>query len=202
MFPDFEPNHGLRCLYIEVIRLDDEYVRYLVSMDAATLEDLMTRHGQDVWNYAHFMTKNRSMADDISQDVFIQAYRHVTSFRGEASIKTWLLKITRNTSYNYLRSAFIRRVLLVDHVLAGRHDSSAEQAFIDQEAANEVWRQVYQLPTKYREVLVLHAGHQLGMREMAQILNVPEGTVKSRLFSARKRLSALLQKEEFANESI
>lgn len=192
----------LRCLYSEVMRLDDEYVRYLVRMDAAKLEDLMARHGQDVWNYAHFITKNRSMADDITQDVFIQAYHHVTSFRGESSLKTWLLKITRNISYNYLRSAFIRRVLLVEVVKTSGFDASAEQAFIEQEAANVVWRQVYQLPTKYREVLLLHARHELGINEMAQILNIPEGTVKSRLFTARKRLSALLAKEELYVESI
>ncbi len=182
--------------------MGDDYVQYQVSMDEATLEDMMMRHGQDVWNYAHFLTKNRSTADDIAQDVFIQAYRHVTTFRGESSVKTWLLKITRNISYNYLRSAFIRRVLLVDAVRTSDHDRSAEQAFIDQEAANEVWRQVYRLSAKYREVLLLHARHQLSVIEIAQILNIPEGTVKSRLFTARKRLTALLAKEELQVESI
>lgn len=182
--------------------MGDEYLKYLVNMDDAILEDLMKRYGQDVWNYAHFKTKNRSMADDITQDVFIQAYHHITYFRGESSVKTWLLKITRNISCNYLRSAFIRRVLLVDVVRTRDYDSSAEQAFIDREATNMIWRQVYRLPTKYREMLLLHAKHQLSINEIAQILNIPEGTVKSRLFTARRRLSALLQKEEFIHESI
>ncbi len=181
---------------------EDEYVQYLTSMDADTLEDLMTRYGQDVWHYAHFVTKNRSMADDIAQDVFIQAFRHVAAFRGESSLRTWLLKIARNISYNYMRSAFIRRVLLVDAVRFNEAGSSAEQAFIEQEAANEVWRLVYQLPVKYREVLLLHARHQLGLGEIAQILAIPEGTVKSRLFTARKRLTVLLAKEEWQIESI
>lgn len=57
-------------------------LKYLSEMDPFTLDVLMTQHGQEVWNFAYFLTKNRSMADDITQDVFLQVYRHVTAFRG------------------------------------------------------------------------------------------------------------------------
>jgi RNA polymerase sigma-70 factor (ECF subfamily) len=173
--------------------LSDEYLQYIVDMDPYTLENLMERFGQDVWNFAYFLTKYRSMTDDITQDVFLQAYLHVTSFRGEASVKTWLLKITRNISYNYRKSAFFRKVLLVDVVLSKDNNQSAENAFIEKEASNDVWRQVFTLPTKFREVLVLHAKYQLSLMEIAQVLKIPEGTVKSRLFTARKKLSILLK---------
>ena len=133
------------------------------------------------------------MADDITQDVFLQAFRHVTSFRGEASVKTWLLKITRNTSYNYRKSAFFRKVLLVGAVTSKEYNRSAEQSFLEKEATHEVWKQVFNLPTKFREVLVLHAKYHLPLSEIAQILKIPKGTVKSRLFGARKKLSILLK---------
>ncbi|MHA7966962.1 RNA polymerase sigma factor [Paenibacillus sp. CAU 1782] len=165
-------------------------------MDPLTLESLMTKYGQDVWNYAFFITKNRVMSDDITQDVFIQVYRHVTSFRGEASVKTWLMKITRNISYNYRNSAFFKKVFLIN-IVSDEHYHSAEQSFIEKEATNAVWTQVFNLPTKYREVLVLHAKYQLSLKEIADILKIPQGTVKSRLFAARKRMSVLLKKEEF-----
>ncbi|WP_342671748.1 RNA polymerase sigma factor [Paenibacillus oryzae] len=176
--------------------MSHDSLKHLTEMDPLTLESLLTRYGQEVWNYAFFITKNRVMSDDITQDVFIQVYRHVTSFRGEASVKTWLMKITRNISYNYRNSAFFKKVFLIN-IVSGEHNHSAEQSFIEKEATNAVWEQVFNLPTKYREVLVLHAKYQLSIKEIADILKIPQGTVKSRLFTARKKMSVLLKKEEF-----
>lgn len=82
-----------------------------------------------------------------------------------------------------------------------RAGGSAEQDFLEREAVNEVWRQVFHLPAHYRSVLVLHAKHQLTIPEIAQVLQIPEGTVRSRLFTARKRLTNML-KEEWSHESI
>src|SRR5690554_4692947 len=115
--------------------VSDDYLQYMISMDSSTLEELMVQYGQEVWNFAFLLTTNRSMADDITQDVFLQVFRHITSYRGEASIKTWLLRITRNISYNYRKSAFIRKVLLVDVIVHKEVNSSAEQSFLEEEAA-------------------------------------------------------------------
>ncbi|MFC3747319.1 RNA polymerase sigma factor [Paenibacillus sp. GCM10012306] len=176
--------------------MDDDYLKYAAPMDANTLESLMREYGQEVWNYAYLICRSRSMADDITQDVFLKAYRHLASFRGEASVKTWLLRITRNLSYNYRNSAFFRKTLLLDVIIPNGNQRSAEQAFLDEEATNEVWRQVFCLSAKHREVLLLHARHQLSLAEIASLLGVPEGTVKSRLFTARQKLSKLLKEDE------
>lgn len=168
---------------------------YLAEMNEDVLADLIKQYGQEVWNYAYFVTKNRAAADDITQDVFIQVFKHVTSFRGESSVKTWLLKITRNISYNYRSSAFIRKVLLVDIIVSKGVGRSAEQSFLEQEASNDIWRLVMSLPTKYREVLVLHAKYQLSLKEIADVLQIPEGTVKSRLYHARKRMTELMKED-------
>ncbi|QHW35092.1 sigma-70 family RNA polymerase sigma factor [Paenibacillus rhizovicinus] len=164
-------------------------------MDTSILEELMQRYGQDVWSFAYSLTRSRMMADDVAQDVFLQAYLHVASFRGESSAKTWLLKITRNISLNYRKSAFVRKVLLIDAVIPKQQEHSAEQSFLEREASNEVWRQVLRLSNKYREVLVLHAKYQLSLPEIADVLKIPQGTVKSRLFGARKKLSLMLTED-------
>lgn len=176
--------------------MSESALAYLTEMNEDILSDLIEKYGQEVWNYAYFVTKNRSMADDISQDVFIQVYRNISSFRQESSVKTWLLKITRNISYNYRSSAFIRKVLLVDIITPNGSNHSAEQAYLEQEATNDVWKLVMSLSTKHREVLVLHAKYQLSLKEIANILQISEGTVKSRLHNARKRMVELM-KEEF-----
>ncbi|WP_245586039.1 RNA polymerase sigma factor [Paenibacillus pinihumi] len=175
--------------------MDYDYLKYAASMNPDMLESLIRDYGQEVWNYAFLIGRNRSLADDITQDVFIRAYRHLDSFRGEASVKTWLLRITRNLSYNYKNSAFFRRTILPGRIIPNGQQRSAEQAFLDEEATNEVWRHVFSLPAKHREILLLHARHQLSMTEIASLLGIPEGTAKSRLFAARQKLSRLLKEE-------
>ncbi|PRX63442.1 RNA polymerase sigma-70 factor (ECF subfamily) [Cohnella sp. SGD-V74] len=175
-------------------------MKHAASMDAETLESLMRDYGQEVWNYAYLICRDRAIADDIVQEAFLRAYRHFASFRGEASVKTWLLRITRNLSYNYRSSAFIRRALLLDRIVPGGHHRSAEEAYLDEEATNEVWRRVFRLPAKHREILLLHARHQLSLGEIASLLGIPEGTAKSRLFGARKKLTSLLKEDEGAHE--
>jgi RNA polymerase sigma-70 factor (ECF subfamily) len=182
--------------------LSSKYLQYVTEMDPLTLDQLMKEYGQDVWNFAYFICKNRDMTDDITQDVFLQAYRHVSSFRGEASVKTWLLKITRNISYNYRHSAFFRRVILMDTVKPTEQQLSAEEAFMEQEISNDVWKTVLQLSPKLREVIVLDAKYELSTREISRILGISEGTVKSRLFRARKKMFHMLNEEELANENI
>ncbi|ANS76246.1 RNA polymerase subunit sigma-70 [Paenibacillus yonginensis] len=181
--------------------LNEDYMKHLANMDTNTLEHLMDHFGQDIWNFAYSLTKNRSMADDIAQDVFLQAFLNIASFRGEASVKTWLLRITRNVSYNYRKSAFFRRVLLVDVIRSRGQGNSAEQSYLEHEATNEVWRKLLSLPTKYREVLLLQAKYGLSLAEMAHILQIPEGTVKSRLYTARKKMFSLL-KEDYCYETV
>ena len=170
-----------------------EYVKYISETDdaEALLGELMTAYGREVWNYAYCIVRSRDMADDITQDVFLKVYRHIRSFRRDSSVKTWLLTITRNTAFDYRRSAFIRKVTLTDWLEDRKDDRSPEREVLEREALDEIWRMVLKLPVKYREALILFAHHQLSMKEIAEMLGVTEGTVKSRLFHARQKLAKM-----------
>ncbi|WP_159888177.1 RNA polymerase sigma factor [Paenibacillus puerhi] len=173
-----------------------DYLKYLSdSTDKKEiLNELMTAYGKDVWNYAYSITRKWDQADDITQEVFIKVYRNLYTFRSESSVKTWLLAITRNMTLDYRKSAFLRKVTLVDAFSAREEQaaaSSAEREVLERMTLNEVWDLVLKLPVKYREVLILFAHHQLSMKEIANVLGVSEGTVKSRLFHARGKISRL-----------
>ncbi|CAG7644069.1 ECF RNA polymerase sigma factor SigM [Paenibacillus solanacearum] len=174
-----------------------EYLKYLTetSDKKAIVSELMTAYGKDVWNYAYSITHKRDQADDITQEVFIKVFRNLYTFRSESSVKTWLLAITRNMALDYRRSAFLRRVTLVGflHTSAeqGKSTSGAEAQVMEKLAVGDMWNLVMKLPAKYREVLILYAHYQLSMKEMAEVLGVSEGTVKSRLFHARGKISKL-----------
>lgn len=175
-----------------------DYLPYLGSdADARQiLHDLMTAYGDDVWNYAFLLCKRTDLADDITQDTFLKAYRHLSSFRGQSSVKTWLFTIARNTAFDYRKSGFFKRVLLSDAIEHRGSHPSAEAEAMDVIISHELWEHVMNLPVKLRESLILYAHHQLKIREIAQLLELSEGTVKSRIFKARLKLTQMIGERE------
>ncbi|VTR59486.1 RNA polymerase sigma factor [Actinobacillus pleuropneumoniae] len=164
-----------------------------VNDPSTLLSGWMESFGQDVWNYAFFLTKRKDAADDISQDVFLRAYKHWNDFEGRSSVRTWLLTITRNLSLNYLKSSFMTRVSLTGWITSKQTGPSAEKEFMDAAAVSQIWKCVMELPPKYREVLILEFHYQLPRKEMAQLLGLSEGTIKSRLHRARARMETMLK---------
>lgn len=175
-----------------------EYLKYMTETTdkRAILKDLMDQYGNDVWNYAFSLTHKWEQADDITQDVFLKAYRHLHTFRCESSIKTWLLAITRNAVKDLRKSAFFRKVTLVDLIPFREVHPSAEHEAIENQAVSDIWKKVLQLPVKYREVLILYGHHQLSMKEIAELLDVSIGTVKSRLHHARMKVIQIKEVED------
>ncbi|RIE03121.1 RNA polymerase sigma factor [Cohnella faecalis] len=156
----------------------------------------MASYGQEVWNLAYLLTRKHEMADDITQDVFLKAHANIRAFRGDSSIKTWLLTITRNLAINSLRTAFMRKVTLVAWVMPQGAGPSAEQEAMDNEWTSRVWLNVLKLPVKLREVLVLHAKYEMSTKDIAKMLQLSEGTVKSRLSRARSKMSEYRRESE------
>ncbi|AEI45884.1 RNA polymerase sigma factor [Paenibacillus mucilaginosus] len=173
----------------------EEYLRHAAGLDVLDFRGIMDLHGQEVWNYIYFLTGKADAADDLSQETFIRAYRYISTFRGESSLRTWLLKIARNLVYDYRKKSWFRRVLLMERVLGDRKGRSAEEEYFSLQLTDEIWTVVAGLPLKMREVLLLDAVHELSQKEIAEMLNISVGTVKSRIHRARAKLSEQLQKE-------
>jgi RNA polymerase sigma-70 factor (ECF subfamily) len=115
-------------------------------------------------------------------------------------VKTWLLKITRNTAYSYRRTAFFRKTELRAEV-SGPKSRWAEDEFLEMHLENEIWRSVLRLPAVYREVLVLSAQQQLTTAEIVETLGITEGTVKSRIHRARAKAAKLMKGGVFNEEN-
>ncbi|XEC95409.1 sigma-70 family RNA polymerase sigma factor [Paenibacillus tarimensis] len=182
---------------LEVNGVQFEYLKSVTGgLDKnAVLEDLMTVYGQDVWNFAFFQTGRREIADDVAQDVFVKVYERLYTYRGQASVKTWLLAITRNTARDAMRSAWMRRVRAMPAWFQRETYPSAEREVMDQLVTENIWAEVMSLPRKLREVLLLHIHHGLPLKEIAVLLEISEGTVKSRLHRARAAINRKLSAE-------
>jgi len=182
--------------------VDFDHLRYAVGkLDRdEILDQLMLTYGKDVWNYAYFLTRRRDLAEDITQDVFVKVYRNMNTFRGTSSVKSWLFSIARHTALDYMKSAWMRKVTLLPSWFRREAHPSAESEWLCREEQREVWQAVMELPRKQREPLLLYAHYKFSIREIAELLHLTEGTVKSRLHRARaamnRRLDAAARREE------
>jgi RNA polymerase sigma-70 factor (ECF subfamily) len=176
--------------------MSHDYLKYVSSIQSVSLYDLMHEHGQDVWNYAFLLTKNHHVSDDIAQEVFLQAFLHITSFRGQSTVRTWLFSITRNTAINHKKSAFFRKVTLLEFLYPTPSAPSAEELYMNRTYTDSIWRLVMKLPPKYREVLILDAQYDMPLMEIALLLQISMGTVKSRLYRARAKMRMYLEEVE------
>lgn len=185
------------------VQEQERYLQFVKELDVADIRSMMENYGEDVWNYAFFLTRDAHLADDIAQETFIKAYRRFHTYRRESSLRTWLLRITRNTAFTYKNKAFLKRVILLDSRstrYAGSLEMqmremvpSAESAAMANETEIELWSAIMKLPRKYRDPLLLRLHYQMSMEEIADILGVSVGTVKSRLHRAKQKAANLLK---------
>lgn len=162
----------------------------------AQLERLMDQYGDKVLRLAFFYVKDRQTAEDIAQDVFLKVFTHLKGFRGDASVYTWIYRITVNKCRDYLRSWPQRHLTLTDQLEARAEPrAETEEQALSRCRERELLREVLSLAPHYREVVVLRYWGELSNREIAAVLGEREGTVRSRLHRARNILRAILEEE-------
>jgi RNA polymerase sigma-70 factor (ECF subfamily) len=161
-------------------------------------EELFERYSPAVFGYLHRMSEDRHLAEDLTSETFYRAMRAVDGFRGDASMKTWLLRIARNLYLNRKRRD--ERSQSLDD-LEGRgvpiaaREPDPETRFIREEENERVRRALRALDEHDRSILLLAAEDELSCREIAVVLEISLSAVKTRLFRARRRLAGLLEKE-------
>ena len=161
--------------------------------DRDALADLYARFQRPLFRYLCQLTPDRGLAEEILQDTFVAVWKSAGKFEGRSSVRTWVFGVARRQAHNTLRR---RGVPLADEdALAEAADPgpAVEDRVIGHAAAEELARAVGSLAPIHREVLVLSFVHGLPYHEIAQIVGVPEGTVKSRLSNAKRALRELLQ---------
>jgi RNA polymerase sigma-70 factor (ECF subfamily) len=169
---------------------DRELAARAARGDDGAFAELVSRHERRVYNLALRMLGRPEDARDASQDAFVSCYRNLSKFRGDAAFSTWLHRIAVNACYDVLRRR--RDMLGMDEApepLPAADHGDAVTTSVD------VRRALLAVPEEFRTVLVLHDIQDLGYDEIARILEVPIGTVKSRLHRARVALGRELQGE-------
>src|ERR1700679_3028846 len=172
---------------------DNRLMACVGAGDQAALRALYGRHNIKVFRFALRIVRDEAMAEDIVSDVFIDVWRKPANFEGRSEVSTWLLAITRNKAYSLLRRKKEDRI---DAELTDAIEDAAdnpEVVMMKKSDEELLLTCLSALSSEHREVIDLVYYHAKSVEEVALIVGVAEGTVKSRMFHARKNLWRLAQ---------
>ena len=178
--------------------------------EAEAFRALVVRHQRRVYAVALGIVKDRDLAWDVSQEAFVRVHAHLAEFKGESSFSTWVLRIGSHLAIDALRKERssskedideVRDVDLAsggEGILATGLGNDPQQNLLRRELATQMTQALAQLPEKHRIILVLREVEGLSYEELSERLEIPKGTVMSRLFRGRRLLRKSLQ--EFARK--
>jgi RNA polymerase sigma-70 factor (ECF subfamily) len=174
---------------------DAELLRRIGQGDEDAMAAFYREHGRVVFGQVLLVVGDRVLAEEIVQDAMLAVWRGAGSFRGESSVRSWVIAIARRQTRDRLRGQRLR--LVDDAFLADQPGSGPgpEVMALDRAELAEVRGAIRELAPAHREVLGLAFGSGLSLPEVAGVLEVPVGTVKSRLTAARTALNGILERK-------
>jgi RNA polymerase sigma-70 factor (ECF subfamily) len=191
--------------YEEGTHPDHELVRATLDGDATAYRGLVERYETRIYHVCYGMVRNREDARDMAQDAFIKAYKNLGRFRFQSSFYTWICRIAMNVCIDHLRKQKVRRAEAFDEGIATResgglismehHRNNPSKDVERKRLYQRILAAMDELPELHKQVIVLREMEGLAYKEIAEVLEIPEGTVMSRLYYARKRLQAALKEE-------
>jgi len=178
---------------------DEELMRRIVRHDGEAFEIFYARHRDRVHRHLLRMVRESNTAEDLMQEAFLRVWTRAEQWDGRGACLSWLLRIATNLAYNQLRSIRRRQELPLEFSDDEEHPAPGwmlDAASLGPEAVYEqaerrdlIYRLVEDLPEEKREVIRLVHDAEMEIRDVADTLGIPEGTVKSRLYYARKQLA-------------
>lgn len=180
---------------------ENEVIKTVLSGNTRAFETLVNTYSKTVYNLALRMTGSPEDAADMTQETFIKAFKSLNTFRGDSKFSVWLYRIASNVCLDFLRSKSKKQEV---SLTAEEEDeeldipdlsSLPEEKLMRSLTKDAVRRGLEALPEEYRSILILREINGLSYGEIGEVLSLEEGTVKSRIFRARKKLCAFLLKD-------
>ncbi|MEE1786416.1 sigma-70 family RNA polymerase sigma factor [Streptomyces sp. SP17BM10] len=171
---------------------DEALIAAVARGDQTALRALYERHSAAVLRLLHRLTSDRGTAEEILQETWLAVWRSAGGFRGDSSVRGWLMGVARRQAHNQLRRSRPQTVELTEAHDRADPGGGVEDRVLRDADHTELRTAVDTLPGHLREVLDLVLVDELPYPEVAAVLDIPVGTVKSRMSHARRRLGAIL----------
>lgn len=158
------------------------------------MEHMIDEYGTSIWRMCYMYLKDKQLAEDAMQDTFIKVYEKYQTFQGSCSEKSWIMKIAINTCKNYLKTNWLKRVV-VGIQKTEQKSPSLEECFLEKEEEREIFENIFNLRPRYKEVILLYYYQELKIKEIAEVLDISEANVSMRLQRGRAELRIKLGEE-------
>jgi RNA polymerase sigma-70 factor (ECF subfamily) len=172
---------------------EQRLVERVAAGDRNALADLYSRYQALLFRYLLQLTTDRGLAEEILQDTLVAVWQSARTFEGRSSLASWLVGVARRQAHNTLRRRSLPLADAAELEVLPASDPEPEDAALASAEQEELARAIAQLAPVHREVLTLTFTNGFSYAEIARIVGVPEGTVKSRLSNAKRALRALLE---------
>lgn len=175
----------------------DEITAELIEMENADelIDEIMNTYGQEILQLAFSYVKNRELAEDLTQEIFVKCYRSLHSYGGKAKFRTWLWRIAANHCKDHLKSWYNKNVIPSDYqpIYDSVTSESVEDTVIQEEQDDQLASAVMELPINYREVIYMYYFEEMSIKEISAVIQVKENTIKTRLKRAKELLKERLE---------
>ncbi len=187
---------------------DTDIIKQCLSGESNSYEILVNRYQKPIYNLAYRLSGNAEDAQDIAQEAFVKAYQSLQSFNPQYSFKSWLFRIAQNLSIDQLRKKSRHPQISMNQEIEDDSGDSLQREWadpspnartllIEKQKGERIEQMIQSLPEPYKTVIVLRHIEELQLEEIAQILRMPLGTVKTNLYRARNIMKDKLK--EFAS---
>ncbi len=173
---------------------DEELIKQVKNGNAHAFRFLVSKHQNLVLHIAGRIVQRNADLEDVCQDVFLKVYQHIEKFKGDCKLSTWIATIAYNSSISYLRKFRKSEWQTVENLEDVRHEGAVDYDVVERSDLHRYIRgQIEFLPLHYRTVLTLYHLEEFSYQDIEKITGMPEGTIKSYLFRARKLLKEKLK---------
>jgi RNA polymerase sigma-70 factor (ECF subfamily) len=183
---------------------DGELIATSISGREDCFEELVRRYQRPITGYVYRILNNYDASLDVTQEVFIKVYNSLARYSSDYKFSTWLYRIAHNAAIDYIRRNSVSQQSLETENADGSFQLQIEsrQPTPEQERERSEWRKEIEavvkcLPVVYRELILLRHAQELSYDEIAEITNLPLGTVKNRLFRAREMMREMFEERGF-----
>ena len=171
---------------------DLELVNQSKQGDPEAFSELVRRHQHVVFNVSYRFMRDSTLAEDMAQEAFLKAYRLLKGFRGDCSFSTWMYRVTCSVCLTELNRR--KRRNEVENELQ-HHVETAEEPSDRTDMPEIIRRCVHRLPDRYVQIITLYYLKGVSYEEIAQVMDIPMGTLKTWMFRARKQLRGVVEQE-------
>jgi RNA polymerase sigma-70 factor (ECF subfamily) len=186
-------------------RSDREIIQDVLNGNKDLFEILVARYEKSIFNYIYGLVRQRQEAEDLTQEAFVKAFFALQTYNCSFEFSTWMYRIARNVCLDYFRRQKIRSFLSLNAPVGEEEEGEfgdfltdgkdPEEGVLEGELLERLSGAIGKLPLKFREVIILRYVEDLPYEEIARILNLPMGTVKTYIHRAKGKLKELLGEE-------